>query len=199
MHERAPSAIPPEAREAGHDRHKSARRSVAISIWRSLVSPRSASSDQRGETASDRVLYHGEMIEVAPGVLIDENEIVWRFARSSGPGGQNVNKVATAVRLRFDVARAGGMPEPVRRRLLHLAGGRATGEGVILVEAGRFRSRERNKQEALERLLDLVRRAAVEPKSRRPTRPRRGAERRRLEQKAHRARLKKLRASPPTD
>jgi ribosome-associated protein len=124
---------------------------------------------------------------------IDDNELEWDFVRSSGPGGQNVNKVATAVRLRFDARRSPSLPDEARERLVRLAGRRATSDGVILIQAGRFRSQEGNRRDALSRLEDLIRRALVRPAVRRKTRPSRAAKMRRLEEKAKRSKIKKMR------
>ncbi|MBI3452152.1 MAG: aminoacyl-tRNA hydrolase [Rhodospirillales bacterium] len=139
------------------------------------------------------------MIQVTRTIAIDEREIEERFIRASGPGGQNVNKVATAVQIRFDVRRSPSLPAEVRARLEQLAGRRLTREGVLLLTAQRHRTQERNRQEALARLIDLVRRAAIPPIPRRPTRPTAGAKRRRLKAKGHRAILKRLRRDRPTD
>ncbi len=133
-------------------------------------------------------------IDIAPGVFIDEDELIENFIRSSGPGGQNVNKVATAVQLRFDARCARGLPERVREQTIKLAGQRATKDGVIVIEAARFRTQEQNRADARERLTALVAKAAEPPpKPRKKTRPSKGAIEKRLKTKAGRSTVKKLR------
>jgi ribosome-associated protein len=141
---------------------------------------------------------HSEMaaIQVTPEITIAEDELEERFIQASGPGGQNVNKVATAVQLRFDVARSPALPEDVRRRLTALCGRRLTQDGVLVLIARRHRTQERNRADARERLAELIRRAAVPPKPRRATRPTLASKRRRLESKSARAKLKRERARP---
>jgi ribosome-associated protein len=133
------------------------------------------------------------MIEITPSIAIAESELEEEFIRSPGPGGQNVNKVSSAVQLRFDVAHSPSLPEEVRQRLMVLAGRRLTTEGVLLITARRFRTQERNRQDARVRLIELVRRAAEPPKTRRPTRPSRAAKARRLEEKRRRGGIKRSR------
>jgi ribosome-associated protein len=129
-----------------------------------------------------------------PSDLERAEEIRFEFFRASGPGGQNVNKVATAVRLRFDVARSRLLSEPVRQRLTSLARGKMTARGVLVIEAQRYRTQERNRDDAMERLGDLLRRASQPPRPRRATKPSRESKMRRLEAKRRRGRLKVERA-----
>jgi ribosome-associated protein len=135
------------------------------------------------------------MIRVTPSIAIDEGAISESFVRASGPGGQNVNKVATAVQLRFDVA-ASGLPGDVRARLTSIAGKRMTQLGELLITAQRFRTQERNRQAALDTLIRLIQRAAEPPVPRIATRPTAASRRRRLQTKARRARVKQSRAAP---
>jgi len=133
------------------------------------------------------------MIPVTERILLGERELIFSFIRSSGPGGQNVNKVSTAVQLRFDVAGSPSLPERVRTRLAKLAGRRLTGEGVLVIEARRYRTREKNRRDAVERLTALIRKAAKTEKKRRPTRPTKAAKKARMEEKQKRSRIKDLR------
>ncbi|HEY7382376.1 MAG TPA: alternative ribosome rescue aminoacyl-tRNA hydrolase ArfB [Beijerinckiaceae bacterium] len=137
------------------------------------------------------------MITVTDAIAIDEREITESFVRASGPGGQNVNKVASAVQLRFDVRTSRSLPDDVAIRLMKLAGSRLTQDGVLVITAQRFRSQERNREDALERLLDLIRTAAVAPVKRRKTKPTKAAKQRRLESKSRRSRIKTLRRVKP--
>jgi ribosome-associated protein len=138
------------------------------------------------------------VIRITDHISIDEREIEESFVRASGPGGQNVNKLATAVQLRFDVRRSPSLPEGARTRLERLAGTRMTRDGVLVIIAQRHRTQARNREDALDRLVDLIRRAAVVPRPRRPTRPSAGARERRIEAKKHRGGVKRLRRAKPT-
>ena len=139
------------------------------------------------------------MIRITDRIAIDEREIEESFVRASGPGGQNVNKLATAVQLRFDVRHSATRPADVRERLERLAGRRLTQEGVLLIMAQRHRTQERTRPDALERLVELVRRAAVPPVPRRPTRPPAAARRRRLGAKRQRSAVKRQREKGSAD
>ncbi len=133
------------------------------------------------------------MIWITGTIRLDEDEIRERFVRSSGPGGQNVNKVSTAVHLRFDIRNSPSLPEEVRERLVRLAGKRVTREGVLIVEAGRFRTQEQNRRDARERLIRWIRKAAEPPRHRRKTRPTVKSKERRLEEKHLRSVTKQVR------
>ena len=131
------------------------------------------------------------MIEITASLSLDEAEVRFEAIRASGPGGQHVNKVATAVQLRFDVAGSPSLPEDVRERLLRIAGRRVTAEGELILEARRHRSQERNRRDALERLVALIARAAEPPKPRKKTRPTKASKARRLDEKSRRSSIKK--------
>jgi ribosome-associated protein len=137
------------------------------------------------------------MIRVADTITINEEEIHQQFIRASGPGGQNINKVATAVQLRFKVAHSPSLPEYVRDRLARLAGKRMTQEGYIIIEARRFRTQEQNRQDAIARLVGLIRQAAQRPKIRKRTKPTLASKERRLESKHRRGMIKQLRRAEP--
>lgn len=137
------------------------------------------------------------MLQVTPTILIDESELQEEFVRASGPGGQNVNKVATAVQLRFNVAETKALPEGVRRRLIKLAGNRITKESELVIEASGERSQTQNREAAREQLVELIQRATVKPKVRRKTKPTYASKQRRLDKKKQRGQIKKLRQSKP--
>jgi len=140
------------------------------------------------------------MIQITPAIEIDEGEIQFEFIRASGPGGQKVNKVATAVQLRFDAASSPSLPDEVRQRLIRLAGKRMTEDGVLVIHARRFRSQDRNRQDAIDRLIALIRKASVQPKSRLKTKPTTASKERRLEVKRRRSKTKHIRRyDPPLD
>ena len=137
------------------------------------------------------------MIPITHDITIDEKEIQESFVRAPGPGGQNVNKVATAVQLRFDVRNSPSLPPGVRDRLLRLAGKRVNQAGILMIDANRYRLQDKNRQDARDRLIELIRRAAVEPRLRRKTQPTRTAKLRRLETKRRTSANKQARGSVP--
>jgi ribosome-associated protein len=134
------------------------------------------------------------MIEITPVFSIDESELQFAFVRSSGPGGQNVNKVATAVQLRFDVLHS-SLPEEVKERLKHFAGNKITTEGALLIEAKKFRTQEQNREDAIKRFVQLLQRAFRKPKVRTKTKPTAASREKRLKQKKQRSEIKKIRQS----
>jgi ribosome-associated protein len=136
------------------------------------------------------------MIPITPSLAIDPDDLVFTYVRASGPGGQNVNKVATACEMRFDLA-ASTLPPDVKARLVPLVGSKLTKDGVVVIQADRFRSQEMNREDAIERLVELLRRAAIRPKKRIATRPTRASKERRLDGKSKRSGVKKLRGAKP--
>jgi ribosome-associated protein len=133
------------------------------------------------------------MIRITHSISIDPREINQQFIQASGPGGQNVNKVATAVQIRFDVYGSASLPDDVRRRLIRLAGRQITRQGVLVIDARRFRSQDQNRKDAVNRLVELIRRAANKPKIRRRTKPTLASKRRRMDEKNRRGEMKKMR------
>ena len=133
------------------------------------------------------------MLYITPNISIDDREICEEFVRSSGPGGQNVNKVATAVKLRFDVLRSPSLPDEVRKRLIHLAGKKMNRKGEVIIDARRFRTQEQNRKDALDRLIALVRKAVKKPKPRFKTKPSLASRERRMEMKHRRSGIKQTR------
>jgi ribosome-associated protein len=134
-------------------------------------------------------------IRVTQDISVDASELDWDFVRASGPGGQNVNKAATAVQLRFDAKHSPSLPEDARERLVCLAGKRVTADGILIIDARRYRSQEQNRQDAIDRLVELIRKASIKPKTRRPTKPTLASRQKRLEEKRRRSELKRTRKS----
>jgi len=139
------------------------------------------------------------MIIVTPKIMIDESEIEEKFIRSSGPGGQNVNKVATGVQLRFDVRNSPSLPDAVRERLLHLEANRINAEGILIIDARRYRTQEQNRQDARLRLATIIRKATEMPRPRHPTKATRASQARRIAGKIHRGQIKRLRGTTPDE
>lgn len=137
------------------------------------------------------------MIYITRTITINESEIHFEFIRASGPGGQNVNKVATAVQIRFDAGNSPSLPDDVRNRLVHLAGKRITEDGILIINARRFRTQEKNRQDAIDRFVELIRKAAERPKLRGKTKPTPASKRRRLHTKHRRSEVKRIRRSTP--
>ena len=135
------------------------------------------------------------MIQVSPTLALDEREIQEEFIRAEGPGGQNVNKVSTAIQIRFDALHSPSLPEPVRQRLMRMAGSRLTKDGVLIITARRFRTQAQNREDALDQLIDLLRRAEIRPKPHLKTRPTLASKRKRFEDKQHQGAKKRLRRS----
>jgi len=139
------------------------------------------------------------ILRISRTIAIDESELEERFIQASGPGGQNVNKVATAVQIRFDVAHSPSLPDEVRRRLTALCGRRLTQDGVLVLTARRHRTQDRNRADARDRLAELIRKAALPERPRRATKPTKASKQRRLAAKAARGTLKRTRTRPPED
>jgi ribosome-associated protein len=135
------------------------------------------------------------MLEITPTLTIDERELQMDFIRAAGPGGQNVNKVATAVQLRFDIANSPALASDIKGRLIQLAGKRVNADGVLMIEAKHFRTQEQNREDATQRLVELIRKALVKPKPRRKTKPSAASKEKRLKSKKVKGEVKRLRQS----
>jgi ribosome-associated protein len=135
------------------------------------------------------------MIHVTDSISLHENEIQLDFVRASGPGGQNINKVSSAVQLRFDAAKSSALSEEIRDRLKQISGHRMTADGILIIKAQRYRTQDRNREDAIHRLVTLIRQAAVKPRQRRRTKPSRAAKQKRLASKRHRGKIKRQRRS----
>lgn len=134
------------------------------------------------------------MLEITPSFFMDERELHFEYIRASGPGGQNVNKVATAVQMRFDIANS-ALASDIKGRLIRLAGNRVTADGVLMIEAKHFRTQEQNREDATQRFVDLIRRALIKPKPRKKTKPSAASKERRLKSKKVKGEIKKIRQS----
>jgi ribosome-associated protein len=138
------------------------------------------------------------MIQITSSISIDESELQFDYVRASGPGGQNVNKVATAVQLRFDVS-SSLLPDDIKHRLIKLAGSKMTNEGVLILEAKRYRTQEQNREDAIRRFVELVRKSTIKPKRRLKTRPTKASRERRIKKKKQRGEIKKNRQNRSFD
>ncbi len=144
-------------------------------------------------------MIYSNMIEITPNFSLDENELTFDFVRASGPGGQNVNKVSSAVQLRFDVARSPALPPEIKQRLVKLAGSRVTDDGILIIEAKRYRTQDKNRIDAVNRLVELMQKAFEPPKVRKPTRPSVTAKAARVASKRQRGEQKRIRRYNPEE